>query len=73
MGVPAIMWFVGSLLSPDTYLVGVLALESGMPAAALGTMFCLMYGGDLKTMSQGMFVTTILSVITIPLVTLMLF
>jgi predicted permease len=73
MGVPAIMWFVGSLLSPDANLVGVLALESGMPAAALGTMFCLMYGGDLKTMSQGMFVTTILSVITIPLVTLMLF
>ena len=70
---PAVFYLVGSLLTNDTYLLGVLALENGMPAAALGTMFCLAYGGDLKTMSQGMFVTTILSVITIPLVTLALF
>ena len=73
LGVPAIFWFVGGLLTNDMFLLGVLALESAMPAAALGTMFCIMYGGDLKTMSQGMFVTTILSVITIPLVTLALF
>ena len=73
LGAPAIFWLVGSFLTNDTYLLGVLALENGMPAAALGTMFCLTYGGDLKTMSQGMFVTTILSVITIPLVTLVLF
>ena len=73
VGVPAIFWLVGSFLTNDAYLLGVLALENGMPAAALGTMFCLTYGGDLKTMSQGMFVTTILSVITIPLITLMLF
>jgi predicted permease len=73
VGVPAIFWIVGSFLTNDMYLLGVLALENGMPAAALGTMFCLTYGGDLKTMSQGMFVTTILSVITIPLITLMLF
>jgi len=73
LGVPAIVWFVGGFLTNDAVLLGTLALENGMPAAALGTMFCLMYGGDLKTMSQGMFVTTILSVVTIPLVTLALF
>ena len=73
VGVPAIVWFVGGFLTSDSLLLGTLALENGMPAAALGTMFCLMYGGDLKTMSQGMFVTTILSVVTIPLVTLALF
>ena len=73
LAVPAIFWLIGGFLTDDTYLLGVLSLESGMPAAALGTMFCLTYGGDLKTMSQGMFVTTILSVLTIPLVTLALF
>ncbi|MDO4401037.1 MAG: AEC family transporter [Coriobacteriia bacterium] len=73
LAVPALFYFIGSFFTTDTYMLGVLALENGMPAAALGTMFCLTYGGDLKTMSQGMFVTTILSVVTIPLVTLALF
>lgn len=73
LGVPALFYLIGSFFTTDTYMLGILALENGMPAAALGTMFCLTYGGDLKTMSQGMFVTTILSVVTIPLVTLALF
>lgn len=73
LGAPAVFFLVGSLLTNDTYLLGVLALENGMPAASVGTMLCLLYGGDLKTMSQGMFVTTILSIVTIPLVTLVLF
>ena len=73
LAVPALFYFIGSFFTTDTYMLGILALENGMPAAALGTMFCLTYGGDLKTMSQGMFVTTILSVVTIPLVTLALF
>ena len=70
---PAIFYLVGSLFTGDTYLLGTLAMENGMPAAAVGTMLCLAYGGDLKTMSQGMFVTTLLSVISIPILTLILF
>lgn len=70
LGAPALFYFIGSFFTTDTYMLGVLALENGMPAAALGTMFCLAYGGDLKTMSQGMFVTTVLSIVTIPIVTL---
>jgi len=73
LGAPAVFYLIGSFFTTDTYVLGVLALENAMPAAALGTMFCLTYGGDLKTMSQGMFVTTVLSIVTIPLVTLALF
>lgn len=68
IGAPLVFWLVGGLLTQDTHLLGVLALENGMPTATVGTMLCLLYGGDLKTMSQTTFVTTVLSVVTIPLV-----
>ena len=72
LGAPAIFWLVGSFFTTDAYVISAVAMVNGMPAAALGTMFCLTYGGDLRTISQGMFVTTILSIITIPIITLAL-
>ncbi len=71
VGAPLVFWLVGGFFTSDMHLLGVLALENGMPAASAGTMLCLMYGGDLKSMSQGVFVTTILSVISIPLVSVL--
>ncbi len=66
---PAIVYFVGGLILSDTHLLATLTLMSAMPVAALGTVMCLTYGGDLKTMSQCTFLTTIFSIVTIPLVT----
>lgn len=43
----------------------------GMPVASYGTMFCLKYGRDETDMVQGTLITTILSVISIPLLTLL--
>ncbi|MDO4159123.1 MAG: AEC family transporter [Prevotellaceae bacterium] len=43
----------------------------GMPVASFGTMFCLKYGRDETEMVQGTLITTILSVISIPLLSLM--
>lgn len=71
-GAPAVFWFVGTLFTSDASILSAVAMVNAMPAAALGTMFCLAYGGDLRTISQGMFVTTVLSVITIPIVALAL-
>ena len=45
----------------------------GMPVASYGTMFCLKYGRDETEMVRGTLVTTILSVVTIPLLTYILF
>lgn len=67
---PAIVFFVGGLILSNAYLLATLTLMSAMPAAALGTVMCLTYGGDLKTMSQCTFLTTVLSIVTIPLVTM---
>ena len=51
----------------DPFLLAVIVVISGMPVATNGTMLCYQYGGDSKTMAQGTFVTTVLSVVTIPL------
>jgi predicted permease len=67
---PAIVFFLGGFMISDPYLLATITLVSAMPAAALGTVMCLTYGGDLTTTSQCMFLTTILSIITIPLVTM---
>ena len=48
-------------------LLGVVVVLAAMPVATNGTMFCYQYGGDAKTMAQGTFITTILALVTIPL------
>lgn len=48
-------------------LLGVVVVLAAMPVATNGTMFCYQYGGDAKTMAQGTFITTVLALVTIPL------
>lgn len=43
-----------------------------MPVAALGTMFCMRYDRDIKLMTEITFMTTVLSVISIPLIEMLL-
>ena len=45
---------------------------SGMPVAMAATMLALEYGGNERIASSGTFITTLLSVITIPLIVYML-
>ncbi len=66
--VPAAVYAVGSLFIADAYLLATLTLVAAMPAAMVGVIMGVTYGGDLKTLSQCMFLTTVLSVLTIPLV-----
>jgi predicted permease len=69
---PAIVYVIGGFFLSDPQILATLTLVSAMPAAALGTVMCLTYGGDLKTMSQCTFLTTAISFITIPLVTMII-
>lgn len=39
-----------------------------MPVASFGTIFCLKFGVDETVMAQGTFLTTILSLFTIPVI-----
>lgn len=68
--VPAIVYLVGGLFLTDPYQLASITLVCAMPAAMVGTMLSIMYGGDLRVLSQCMFLTTVFSVVTIPLVTM---
>lgn len=66
-GVPLLIFFVGGIFIHDPYILAVIVIESAMPAASSGIMMCLAYGGDTMTMSRGTFITTIFSLISLPL------
>lgn len=67
---PLIILSIFRAIGFDPYVTNVAALLSGMPVAANGIMFCLRYGQDDRIMAQGIFISTLLSIFTIPLLTL---
>ena len=42
-----------------------------MPVASFGTMFCMKYGRNPSLMTEITFITTVASILTIPLITLL--
>lgn len=64
---PLLVLAVGQFMTADSGLLAALVLESGMPVATLGTIFCITYRGDLETMARCTFLTTVLSLVTIPI------
>jgi len=66
--IPAVSWLVFRQLVTDQLMLGVLVVLSGMPSAFIATMFAMEYDGNERIASSGIFLTTLLSVVTIPLV-----
>ena len=66
----AILFILGGFIT-DPLARGVLVVGSAMPAASNGVLFSLLYGVDPKPMMQANFVTIIASILTIPLIALM--
>lgn len=55
----------------DDFVHGILVVGFAMPAASNGVLFSLLYGADVKPMMQGTFITIVASIVTIPLVALL--
>lgn len=66
----AILLILGGFVT-DPLAQGVLVVGSAMPAASNGVLFSLLYGVDPKPMMQANFVTIVASILTIPLIALM--
>ncbi len=64
----AVRPFVGNEL-----LLGIIVVMMGMPVAINAAMVALEYDGDQKTASAGVFLSTVLSLVTMPLVMWFLF
>jgi predicted permease len=71
--IPVAVWFVMRRFVSDALPLGVLAVLAGMPAATSAPMLAYEYGGNTSLASGGVFLTTLLSVATIPLLTYFLF
>lgn len=63
---PVLLWAVLRLLIQDQVILGVCVVIAAMPVATNCTMLCAEYGGDEQTAAKGVFISTLLSVITIP-------
>lgn len=72
LAVPAAVLFAFRPFVADPLTLGVMVVLCGMPVATNGLMLCLRYNGNLKVMTQGVFLSTVASIITIPCLSLLL-
>jgi predicted permease len=70
--VPVVFWFLLHPFVADPLIFGVLITLAAMPAAANTSIFAEEYGADARLASQVVFVSTICSLVTIPLITTVL-
>ena len=68
LAVPALFSGVLMMMDLEPMLYGVALSQMAMPVAVSGTLMCATYGGDQRCMAQATFLTTVLSIVTIPIV-----
>lgn len=65
---PLITYSLMSLVTDDIMLVGIATLTAAMPVASMSVMLSNQYKGNTKLASIGVFISTLCSVVSIPLV-----
>ena len=66
------MYHLMAAIGADHEVAAINAVLVGMPVASFGTMFCMKYGRDETVMTQGTFLSTLLSVASIPLLAMLI-
>ena len=69
---PLALWLVLRPMGIDPLVMGIAVTQMAMPTAVNGTLLCMACGGDSEAMAQITFMTTLGSIVTIPLVASML-
>lgn len=69
--VPLSVYFLFRLCGINTLINNINTVVIAMPVASFGTMFCMKYGRNPSLMTEATFITTLFSIITIPLITLL--
>lgn len=65
---PAVLCPILRCLGTETMVLGIAVTQMAMPTAVNGSMLCMEYGGDTECMAQITFVSTLASIVTIPVV-----
>jgi len=66
LALPAILSLILHQVDADPLIAGVAVAQMAMPVSVNGSMMCLDVDGDVDAMAQSIFLTTILSIVTIP-------
>ena len=69
--VPLSIYFLFKLCGVSDLVNNINTVVIAMPVASFGTMFCLKYGRNPSLITEMTFITTVGSIITIPLITLL--
>lgn len=73
LAIPYVIWAILRLFIADPLLVGVPTILSGMPAAVNSVILAQEYGANPSLASQAVFISTLLSALSIPLLAAVLF
>ena len=72
IAIPAVLYCALTLLRIDHLATGVIVLSSAMPAAVMTAMLADKYGKDSAFASKTVFVSTIISMVTLPIIAVLL-
>ena len=73
LALPGALCFLLRWMGTDPLILGVAVIQMAMPAAVNGSLLCMEYGGDAECMAQITFVSTLASIVTIPIIAALLF
>lgn len=65
---PAVLCPILRAMGTEAMILGIAVTQMAMPVAVNGSLLCMEHGGDAKSMAQITFVTTAVSILTIPLI-----
>ena len=71
--VPLSVYFLFRLCGVSNTINDINTVVIAMPVASFGTMFCMKYGRDPSLITEITFITTVASILTIPLITQLIF
>lgn len=66
--IPVIMIFIFKLFPFSEEVKSIIILQAGMPVSTVLVMLCSEYGGDVKYSAEGVFISTLASLVTLPAV-----
>lgn len=66
--VPVAVFFVMGLFVRDELVLGTMTVQAAMPVAAISAMLALQYGRNAEFASKTVFISTLFSTLTIPLI-----
>ena len=69
---PTVLCLLLRWMGTESLILGVAVIQMAMPAAMNGSLLCMEYGGDAECMAQITFVSTLASIVTIPILAALL-